>query len=335
MISQESCLLSVRTLSWSTERDILVRPFPRKQRTLTLSGFVVLTCHGLLKNCDKNVRMCCWLDFLIETIAYFGLYIFVSISARLRRCRWRRRPRQFLPENHFVLNFRSETEMTNMKKTKSRFAALREYAKRKRRRRRKPQNRRDLGGGGGVTGIFAQNPNPRRRLERESPIASLKLLQAQQRQLTVDTVLLSDDESGVQGGVSDNDEDLSDSSNEMSPMKNCDASGRKPNMAHKQHGKLEEIDERTGLMPLHSGKTLVPPKGSSRWGLKGPKPNGKASSLKKFIVPDIVIDDTSVTVANRGGEKRARPTRLDNSEQSTSCINSHTGTAKQDNIMWL
>ena len=241
-----------------------------------------------------------------------------------RRCRWRRRPRQFVSENHFVLNFRTDTEMTNMKKTKSRFAALKEFAKR-RRRRRKPQNRRDAGMGG-MVGIFSQNTNPRKRLERESPIASLKLLQAQQRQLTVDTVVMSDEESGVQGGVSDNDDEFSDSSNELS-IRNCDISSKSHKATrYRHHVSHEDVDENTGLMYQTDRREN---KGSSRW------PNGKAHLQKKFIVPDIVIDDTSVTVANHSSEKRPRTPRLDNSDQVTGYINSHGEAPKQDNIMWL
>ncbi len=153
----------------------------------------------------------------------------------------------------------------------------------------------------------------------------------------MDTVIVSDDESGVQGGVSDNDEELSDSSNEMSPVRNCGVASKKLNRSHKQQAKYraEEIDEHTGLMHQHFEKRDSPIKGSSRWGPKGPKPNGKAHAQKRFIVPDIVIDDTSVTVANRSGEKRSRSPRPDNSEQSTGYINPHAETTKQDNIMWL
>ena len=219
-------------------------------------------------------------------------------------------------------------------KKKSRFAALKAFAKRPR-RRRKPQNRRDIGMGG-MAGIFTPNTNPRKRLERESPIASLKLLQAQQRQLTVDTVVMSDEESGVQGGVSDNDDDLSDSSNELS-MRNCDISSRRKPKSQKaasyRHDvSHEDVDEHTGLMYQTDRREN---KGSSRWPHRGPKPNGKALLQKKLIVPDIVIDDMSVTVANHGSEKRSRTPRLDNSDQVTGYINSHGEAPKQDNIMWL
>ena len=243
-----------------------------------------------------------------------------------------------------------------MKKTKSRFAALKEFARR-RRRRRKPQNRRDMGTMGGMAGLFAPNTNPRKLLDRESPIASLKLLQAQQRQLTVDAVVLSDEESGVQGGISDNDEEFSDSSNELTSVRNCDmtssalATSRRKNKNH--HHKvpsaaaapmrfrhdvssshhLDEEDEHTGLM-YHSDRRDN--KGSSRWGpLCGHKPNGKAHLQKKIIVPDIVIDDMSVTVANHGSEKRPRTPKPDNSDQVPGYINSHGEPPKQDNIMWL
>ena len=87
------------------------------------------------------------------------------------RFRWRRRPRQFVNENHFVLNFRSDTEMTNLKKPKSRFAAIKEFAKR-RKKRKTPINCRDYGHSG-VAGMFAPNSSTRKGLERESPIASL------------------------------------------------------------------------------------------------------------------------------------------------------------------
>ena len=181
---------------------------------------------------------------------------------------------------------------------------------------------------GGMVGIFSQNTNPRKRLERESPIASLKLLQAQQRQLTVDTVVMSDDESGVQGRVSDSDDEFSDSSNELS-IRNCDISSKSLKATrYRHHVSHEDVDENTGLMYQTDRREN---KGSSRW---GPKPNGKAH-LQKFIVPDIVIDDTSVTVANHGSEKRPRTPRHDNSDQVTGYIVSHGEAPKQDNIMWL
>ena len=238
-----------------------------------------------------------------------------------------------------------------MKKTKSRFAALKEFARR-RRRRRKPQNRRDMGNMGGMAGLFAPNTNPRKLLDRESPIASLKLLQAQQRQLTADT----DEESGVQGGISGNDEELSDSSNELTSVRNCDITSPSSTAASRQktknhHHKVSsaataaarfrhdvsshphEEDEHTGLM-YHSDRRDN--KGSSRWApFRGHKPNGKAHLQKKLIVPDIVIDDMSVTVANHGSEKRPRTPKPDNSDQVPGYINSHGEPPKQDNIMWL
>ncbi len=231
--------------------------------------------------------------------------------------------------------------MTNLKKPKSRFAAIKEFAKR-RKKRKTPINRRDYGHSG-MAGMFAPNSSTRKRLERESPIASLKLLHEAQRKVTADTIVISDEESGVQGGISDNDEDLSDSSNDMS-LRNHDLLVRHKQNSHKvprphRHESTPgdigpDIDEHTELMQHIDAQDLDHHRSEKR--TRGaPGANAKKLLHEKFVVPDIVIDDTSLTVGTLNTEKLPCTAKVENSEHVVGFINSHGEDNKQDNIMWL
>ena len=112
---------------------------------------------------------------------------------RILRCRWRRKPRTFVDD---TTSFASHTEMNKI----DRFPTLRRLTHKESSSILRRSKR-------GCTGnrILLQTSSTRRRLEKESPIASLKLLQRQQRKDTVDTVetIMSDDESMIQGELSD------------------------------------------------------------------------------------------------------------------------------------
>ena len=125
---------------------------------------------------------------------------FKRAFTRILMCRWRRKPRSFMVEQ--LSHSAPSTEMSGL----SRLASVRNISFRRKTKQETLRRTYGYSVGGAGRRFLLQATNGRTRLERESPIASLRLLHNQQRNDAVDDRVGGDESSDDDRSVGSGDE---------------------------------------------------------------------------------------------------------------------------------